>query len=425
MRGMRRASFIAILCATVVVSLRAKAAGDDDPRERAKREAWGWAVLIASVLERPDNNAFPGIRAWLADFRRLETAMPAADAGLPFPALDVDALISRNPRFWSACCEIAPGDPGFALLHASLLLCGGESQRASVIATLGMQRGATPVEFKRGLEVVIAGAQAAQAGSQTLVRDGVALHDSRLFDAALRKFDAAIAEWPANGRAYYERGSTLRLKSLVDASRARPVSTASGEEDYEPPGDPPGTLEAFAFARRHDPFCVMAYQGEDPAALVGMMALVRTALPIWETMRRRPEAPVTREELRDLSEACREAGIDEYALAARQQFVARNRQYKSEDSEFIAACAQRLAPGADVSGTLIRIGSDARLARHVAAPESPDEPVDPAIGGEAFVMAQLAAAEARLAKETKAAAAKEASAKGKARSKSKAKKRKR
>ena len=417
---MRRASFIAILCAMAVASLRAEPATGDaagDPRERAKREAWGWAVLIASVLERQDNNAFPGIRAWLADFRRLETAMPAGDARLPFPALDADTLASRNPRFWSACCEIAPGDPGFALLHASLLLCCGEAQRASVIATLGMQRGGTPVEFKRGLELVIAGAQAALAGSQTLVRHGVALHDSRLFDAALRKFDAALAEWPANGRAYYERGSTLRLKSLADAARARPVSTATGG-DEEPPGDPPGTLEAFAFARRHDPFCVMAYQGEDPAALVGMMALVRTALPIWESMRKRPEAPATREELRDLSESCREAGIDEYALAARQQFVARNRHYKTEDAEFIAACAQRLAPGADVSGTLIRIGSDARLARHIAAPESPDEPADPAIGGDAFMVAQIAVAETRTAKETKAAAAK-------AKPKSKTKKRKR
>jgi hypothetical protein len=419
---MRRASFIAILCAMAVASLRAGPATKDaagDPREGAKREAWGWAVLIASVLERQDNNAFPGIRAWLADFRRLETAMPAADAGLPFPALDADALVSRSPRFWSAYCEIAPGDPGFALLHASLLLCGGEAQRASVIATLGMQRGATPMEFKRGLEIVIAGAQAAQAGSQTFVREGIALHDARFFDRALRKFDAALAEWPANGRAYYERGSTLRLKSLTDAARARPVSTTAGD-DEEPPGDPPGTLEAFVFARRHDPFCVMAYQGEDPAALAGMMALVRTALPIWESMRKRPEAPATREELRDLSEACRDAGIDEYALAARQQFVARNRQYKSEDAEFIAACVKRLAPGADVSGTLIRIGTDARLARHIAAPESPDEPFDPAVGGEAFVAAQIAAAEARMAK----AAAKETAAKSKARSKSKKKKRK-
>lgn len=416
---MRRALLLVLLCCAGVASSRA-----DDPRQQAKREAWGWAVLVASVLERQDNNAFPGIRAWLADFRRLEAAMPANDAVTPFPALEADTLVSRNPRFWSACYEVAPGDPGFALLHASLLLCAGEAQRAAVIATLGMQRGATPLEFRRGLEMVIAGAQSAEAGSQTLVRQGVALHDVRLFDGALRKFDAALAEWPANGRAYYERGSTLRLKMLADAARARPVSIGA-EDDEEPPGDPPGTIEAFAFARRHDPFCVMAYQGEEPAALTGMMALVRTALPIWETMRKRPEAPATREELRDVSEACREAGIDEYALAARQQFVARNRQYKNEDVEFIVACVRGLAPAADVSATLARVARDGRLMRHIAAPESPDEPADPAVGGEAFAVAQIAAAEARMAKEAKAAAAKEAAAKAKAKSKGKAKKRKR
>lgn len=416
---MRRALFFILLCCIAVTSLRA-----DDPREQAKREAWGWAVLVASVLERQDNNAFPGIRAWLADFRRLEAAMPVGGAGVPFPALDSDALVSRNPRFWSAYYEIAPGEPGLALLHAALLLCGGEAQRAAVIATLGMQRGATPVEFRRGLEMVIAGAHAAQAGSQALVRQGVALHDVRHFDGALRKFDAALAEWPANGRAYYERGSTLRLQALADAARVRPASTAAADEE-EPPGDPPGTIEAFAFARRHDPFCVMAYQGEDPAALTGMMALVRTALPIWEAMRKRPEAPATREELRDLSEACRDAGIDEYALAARQQFVARNRHYKSDDVELIVAGVQRLAPAADVGATLARIASDGRLLRHVAAPEPPADLADPAVGGEAFAMAQIAAAEARMAKEARAAAAREAAAKAKAKAKSKAKKRKR
>jgi hypothetical protein len=280
------------------------------------------------------------------------------------------------------------------------------------------------VEFKRGLEIVIAGAQAAQAGSQTLVRHGVALHDARLFDGALRKFDAALAAWPANGRAYYERGSTLRLKVLADAAHAHPVSTETGG-DEEPPLDPPGTIEAFALARRHDPFCVMAYQGDDPATLAGMMALVRTALPIWEAMRKRPEAPATREELRNLSESCREAGIDEYALAARQQMVARNRHYKSDDVEFIVACVQRLAPAADVSATLARIGSDGRLLRHIAAPEPPEEAGDPTVGSETFAEAQIAAAEARMAKEARAAAAKEAAAKAKAKSKSKSKKRKR
>lgn len=387
----------------------------DDPRDRAKREAWGFAVLVASVLEREDNNAFPGIRALLADFRRVEAAMPALAAGTEFPTLDSETLVTRNPRFWSACYEIAPGEPGFALLHAALLLCGGEAQRATVIATLGLQRGATPPGFKRGLEAIIAGAQAAQAGSQALVRQGVILHDAQLYDAALRKFEEALALWPANGPAHYERGSTLRMKAITDAARTRQVSNSASDE--EPVSDPPATYESFARARRHDPFCVMAYQGNDPAARAGLMALVRTALPVWETIRKRPEAPATREELRDLAEACRDAGIAEYALVARQLLVARTRHYQGDDLEFITACVRQLAPDADVPATLARFGGDTRLTRQIAAPEPSGEIAHAAVGGEALLAGQIAADEARRAK----AAASEK----KAAARSKAKKRKR
>ena len=352
---MRQAPFTALLCGVAAFALCAEPVTIDDSRDLAKREAWGFAVLVASVLEHGDNHAFPGIRAWLEDFRRIEAGMPAFNGGGRFPALDGDVLVSRNPRFWTACYEIVPGDPGWSLLHASLLLCGGEAQRAVVIATLGLQRGGAPPEFKRGLETIIAGAHAAQANSLILVSQGVILHDAGYFDGALHEYDAALAEWPANGRAHYERGSTLRMKAIADAARTRPVSHKADAEEVV--SDPPGTRESFALARKHDPFCVMAYQGEDPTTLAGMMALVRTALPIWDSIRKRPAIPATREELRDLAESCRTAGIDEFALAARQQLVARNRHYQGDDPEFIVDCIQRLAPSVDVKATLARMAT--------------------------------------------------------------------
>jgi tetratricopeptide (TPR) repeat protein len=349
------------LCADVVPD-----APPEDPRETAKREAWMSAVLIISLLEQGDNAAFPGIRAWLEDFHLIAATTPPPESGKPFPPLDADALVTRNPNFWTACYEVQPGDPGLTLLHAALLLSGGEAQRASVIATLGLQRPAIPEDIKRGLVSVIAHCQSAQAHSSELVRLGIKLHDVRAYDSALKKFEEAIAEWPANGRAYYERGSTLRMKAIADS---RFVVRESTGEEPEAPHDPPETMQSFARARRHDPLHLLAYQGEDPAMLDGLMALVRSGTAVWEAMRKRPEQPIKIAQLRDFSEACRAASIDDFALALRQLVVASNRHYSTADRDLITESLGRLAPAALTPPLLARIGGETKLpARQIVVP---------------------------------------------------------
>ncbi|HEX8296490.1 MAG TPA: hypothetical protein VF593_09335 [Chthoniobacteraceae bacterium] len=344
-----------------------------DARETAKREAWSLATLIVSLLEQGDNSGFPGVQAWIEEFHRIEAGIPAADSGKPFPQLNADELVSRNPRFWTAYFEIPPGDPGLALLHSSLLLCSGEAQRAAALAAIGLQRGTVPEEFKRGLATIISQAQAAQERSFALVRAGVKLHDERNFAGALRQYEEAIADWPANGWAHYELGFTLRMKAIAEAGKPLPSSEAPRMQ--APAIDPPQTRDAFSAARRHDPFQIMAYQGDEPEMLAGLMALVRTGLPAWEAIRRHPDTPVSREQLRDLAEACRTAGIDEYALALRQLLVARAKRYQSADEEFLSACLQRLAPGVSIQRTLLRLSSDPlNLARQIVAPPPPPDP---------------------------------------------------
>ncbi|MGB8167795.1 MAG: hypothetical protein WCF18_09920 [Chthoniobacteraceae bacterium] len=338
-----------------------------DPREMAKREAWMSAVLIISLIEQGDNAAFPGIRGWLEDFHQIAATTPPPESGKPFPPLDADALVTRNPHFWTAYYEVQPGDPGLTLLHAALLLSGGEAQRASVIATLGLQRPSIPEDIKRGLVSVIAHCQSAQARSSELVRLGVRLYDQRDFAGALRKFDEAIAEWPANGRAHYERGATLRMKAIAEAQLA--AHTDAIADEPEAPPDPPETADSFARARRHDPLHLLAYQGDNPAMLAGLMALVRSGATVWETMRKRPEQAIRTGHLRDFSEACRSAAIDDFALVLRQLVVASNRRYSTEDRDFISDSLARLAPAALTPPLLARIGGETKLpARQIVVP---------------------------------------------------------
>src|SRR2546425_438669 len=76
-----------------------------------------------------------------------------------WPALDVDALVSRNPNFWRAYFEIAPGDPGLMLLHAGLLLSAGEATRASYLLVVAGQRPGVPKEIQQGFQIILAHAQ--------------------------------------------------------------------------------------------------------------------------------------------------------------------------------------------------------------------------------------------------------------------------
>jgi hypothetical protein len=374
-----KARFLLVLLAGVValhaqtIPEAAPEVPPEDPREVAKREAWMSAVLIISLLEQGDNAPFPGIRAWLEDFHHAAASTPPPEPGKPFLLVDSDRLVTRNPNFWMAFYEVQPGDPGLALLHSALLLSGGEAQRAAALAAFGLQRPAIPEEIKRGLTSVIAHCQSAQARSLHLVNMGVKLHDLHEFAGALKKYDEAIAEWPANGAAYYERGSTIRMKAIAEARR---TAGSAAAPPSEAPPDPPETVESFARARRHDPLHLLAYQGDDPALLPGLMALVRSGLPVWESIRRHPDQPAKTPQLRSFSDACREAGIDEFALALRQLVVSSNRRYSTDDDEFIRACLQRLAPAALTPPLLARISGEARLpARHIVVPvvvEPPD-----------------------------------------------------
>lgn len=331
----------------------------DDPRELAKQDAWNYARVVVAQLERGDNTRYPAIAAWLRDYEKVRQDVEAVAPESSFPKLDSEKLVTRNPNFWAASFEVAHGDPGFALLHSSLLLCGGEAQRAAVFAALGLQRPDVPEDFRQALGEIIAHARAAQARSFALVQAGVKLHDARTFGAALEKYDQALAEWPANGWAAYERGLTLRMKALaeVEAPLATEGLTGPGEDL---PSDPPEVIAAFAQARRHDPFQIMAYQGEDPQIVARLMTLVRVGLPIWETIRKQPDSPVTREQLRDLSEACRDAEIPDFAVGVRQQLLARNFRLHPDDTVLVARCLRQLAP-ASVDLVLARLESEATL----------------------------------------------------------------
>lgn len=106
----------------------------------ARRTGWQLSLLIIENLEAGDPKEFPGIQAWLNDYRKIAKGIDPKVAPDRWPVLEVDALVTRNPNFWRAFYEIAPGDPGLVMLHAGLLLSAGEAVRATHLIVVASQR---------------------------------------------------------------------------------------------------------------------------------------------------------------------------------------------------------------------------------------------------------------------------------------------
>jgi tetratricopeptide (TPR) repeat protein len=324
--------------------------------------------LVIEKLEAGPGNEYPGIAAWKQDFAKATKGIDAEIAPQKWPPLDALALVTRNPNFWRAYYEIAPGDPGLALLHAGLLLTAGEATRASDLIIIAGQRPGVPAEVRPVFGVIAGGGLRAGLDSNALVEEGTKLFDAGDLAAALEKHKAALKLWPQNGWAHYEFGLTLRQQQWLAAGVKPPASDKvlvnSG------PKNSPEVAAAFAKARHHDPFQFKAYQGDDQEVIAGLTALVKKALPAWQQLNKQPQRQVEDKVLEQLAEGLQEADQHELALAARQIVVARRGRFLPEDHPFITKSLQKLAPGKTTDATLQRLAGGKLAFRQLMAPEN-------------------------------------------------------
>jgi hypothetical protein len=301
--------------------------------EQARRDGWQSACLAVDLIHVKDD--FPGIKAWMEDFKQADAAVTAAGSKAALPDLKINELVTSNHNFWAAYYEILPGDPGLSLLHSGLLLAGGEAQRASAIATIGLQRPSIPDSFRKALRHIIDRAYAAQEAAIELTKLGVQLHDEKKFPDALAKYDAALKLWGSCGWTHYERGFTLRTMSLqVAGDKADPKA-----------GEPPEVSRAFARARQHDPFQIPAYQSSDPLIQKSLAPLSQKVKPVWIKLEEDPMQTLPDLDLKSLAEGCQRAGIHDYALAAHSVMVARAGRYVPSDVIWISDSLAEIAPG--------------------------------------------------------------------------------
>lgn len=289
---------------------------------------------MQETLSRYNKPEFPGVQTWLAEDGKMLGSLNKSKPDNSWRNLSPDKIVTRNPIFWQMYYEIAPSDPGLAMLHAGALLAAGDADRAQTILRLAFNRGDLEKPVGDILLSIMRRCGDFQEGSNTLVNEGTALFDAEDFSGAQAKFEAALRLWPRNGWAEYERGLSIvaREKNL----------------------DSPPVKEAFARGRRLNPFQWAAWQGREEE-VPGLDKMQTVARPLWEEALKDINHVMPPEDLLKLSEALQEAEVDDYALVVRQIYIFHEHGYSPNDYEFIAKSLRRLAPGVRTAQTLERM----------------------------------------------------------------------
>lgn len=360
-------------------SPQAAATGEDEKKEplpkgtakewhTARQQGFQLVRFVVTALEKNDAKEFPGIAAWVADYQAAVKEIDPDVDPATWPALDVDALVTHNPRYWQAYFEVAPGDPGLAMLHGGLLHLGGESARGSYVAMAFQQRPGIPQPIDRALNVLIAQADLASKQANATVMQGIERFDQGQYDAALKLHEEALRLNPQFGFAHYEWALTARQRDWSKAGIKPAGKLAVNDKALTMS---PAAAAAFGRARRHDPFQWRAYQGDDPAVIDSFMALTKQGLPNFELLKKSRPDRLEDEPLIQLADGCQGSRNDELALVFRSAVIARRGRYTPADHPFIAQSLRRMAPGKVTEETLAKLAAPAFKARQIIAVERP------------------------------------------------------
>jgi tetratricopeptide (TPR) repeat protein len=379
---------LAVSLAMCQFSQRSVAEEAKNDLNAARQSGWQVALLVVDKIEKGDQKDWPGIQAWLKDFRKQTQGLDHKASPEKWPKVDVDALVANNPNFWRAYYEIAPGDPGLGLLHAGMLLGCGEATRAMHVVEFYQLRPGIPKPLADGLAILHNATKLAGKQSNAAMQEGIALFDAGDYAAAVKKYREALQIWPQNGWAYYELGYTLRTQQSVAAGEKPGATNSIRINDPAGKKFSPEVKEALANSRRYTPFQYMAYQGDDRTVIQGFLALAKKAMPAMKALGNTHDRTSVYEAFQQLSEGCQEANIHEMALVTRQILVALRGRYNPSDHPFIATSLRKLAPSPETEAVLTRLAgkepADGRLAFRQLVPTE-DKTYHNPVDGKSYV----------------------------------------
>jgi len=282
-----------------------------------RQVGWQEVGYLRTLLDEQPAADFPGVAALAGDLRAAAAGFPA---GRVLSAEALDRLTDRNPHFWHAYYEVAPGDPLMAMLHVSLLLAAGQTVRADRVATLAMNFGRMEMESRKELVRLDTYAQLV-----THVSGGNGIELARLrrlkaYGPLAEKARAALAVWPQNPEAWADL-------AWCEEMTGSPSATGSS-------GD--AARRSLAALRRTDPLFATPAGGPEPATL-------GEARRLWTAISD-DKATGDDEVLQRFSDQAQAAGLDELALVARGLLAGWYEGSLPIDEGFIRTSLRRLVP---------------------------------------------------------------------------------
>ena len=319
----------------------------------AKRLGWVTLKPLIEHLGTANESDYPGIRAWLADFRKATKGIDDEVDPASWPQVAIDELVTRNPHFWQAYFEMPPADPGVTALHGALLQLAGEFSRSTYILLVGLQRPGIDEEIAKLMRSQIFANELVFAAFDVQVRAGIKQFDAGDYAAAEKSFRDTLQQFPNYGWCLFELGLTYHHQDAIAAGRKPPkLGSVQTNEQAKLSGR---VLEQYRLARRHDPLFWRAYQGSDKKVINSVMALTRFGLPAWKKIVSAKAANVSDKNLMTLGAVAQVAQIHDLALGCIQVIVARRGNYATQDFGPLRENIQALASGPPIDRTIERL----------------------------------------------------------------------
>jgi hypothetical protein len=199
-----------------------------DQRRLSEFRAASTALQLAIMRRWARTEAVPILAASTArvepkweGVRRLGKTIGALKADDP---IDVAALTDRNPDYWRAMMEMAPGNPLVFAVVVALHAANGEIDRARRFAEISAFFDSNKAGFSRLLGDFREMSHLYYEGLDARIKQGIALHDKAQFGEALKLYEAILKDDPRSAWAQYEQFHTRRalaLKTDQDVVRAQ------------------------------------------------------------------------------------------------------------------------------------------------------------------------------------------------------------
>ncbi len=299
-----------------------------------RKSGWTTALEMLSKLEKADNEKFAGILAFSSDVRRVEKSIDSTKPKHEWNLFETAPLLHRNPNFWRAMLESDPSEPAFKFVHIGLLMTSGEIDQAHNLIHLLLHDAEIKQMDRDRLKWFDSMTHQMLSDSFRHLSQGIKMHDSKDFDAAIKIYEDVLSIWPQSSAAQYEIGYSMRM-SKRDPSKH------------------------FENCRRLDPLNLAAHQGEYSPEIAPARQEVGQVIQLWkESLKSKSSADD--KVLLKFAQGCQNAApieirFHELALVARQIVVSRKGGYDDQDREFIALSLRQLVPGPITEETLRRL----------------------------------------------------------------------